>query len=111
MGREIIPQSELHFVCGPAEELGISVKNSRQVGQRYTHAVFFQAPFGFCIDEDKNNKGRLQYDKMNSLMNAWGYFVEFNTDEHMRPDTTRETLGALRPYFKKDGLVTAGNAE
>src|SRR6188768_4103431 len=54
VGREIIPQSELHFVCGPAEELGISVKNSRQVGQRYTHAVFFQAPFGFCIDDHKN---------------------------------------------------------
>lgn len=36
--------------------------------------------------------------------------VWFNADEHMRPDTTMETLGALRPYFKKDGFVTAGNA-
>jgi len=36
--------------------------------------------------------------------------VTFNTDEHMRPDTTMEALAALRPYFKKDGLVTAGNA-
>jgi acetyl-CoA acyltransferase 2 len=34
----------------------------------------------------------------------------FNTDEHMRPETTMEALGALRPYFRKDGLVTAGNA-
>jgi acetyl-CoA acyltransferase 2 len=34
----------------------------------------------------------------------------FNTDEHMRPDTTMEALAGLRPYFKKDGLVTAGNA-
>jgi acetyl-CoA acetyltransferase family protein len=34
----------------------------------------------------------------------------FKHDEHMRPDTTREALAALRPYFKKDGLVTAGNA-
>jgi acetyl-CoA acyltransferase 2 len=34
----------------------------------------------------------------------------FNTDEHMRPDTTMEALSALRPYFRKDGLVTAGNA-
>jgi acetyl-CoA acyltransferase 2 len=34
----------------------------------------------------------------------------FNTDEHMRPDTTLETLSALKPYFRKDGLVTAGNA-
>ena len=34
----------------------------------------------------------------------------FAIDEHMRPDTTMEALGRLRPYFKKDGLVTAGNA-
>ncbi len=34
----------------------------------------------------------------------------FERDEHMRPDTTLEGLAALRPYFKKDGLVTAGNA-
>ena len=36
--------------------------------------------------------------------------TEFAYDEHMRPDTTLEALGALRPYFKEDGLVTAGNA-
>jgi acetyl-CoA acetyltransferase family protein len=36
--------------------------------------------------------------------------TEFRTDEHMRPETTREALAGLRPYFKKDGLVTAGNA-
>jgi acetyl-CoA acetyltransferase family protein len=28
----------------------------------------------------------------------------------MRPDTTLEALASLRPYFRKDGLVTAGNA-
>ena len=31
-------------------------------------------------------------------------------DEHMRPDTTVEGLAKLPPYFKKDGVVTAGNA-
>jgi acetyl-CoA acetyltransferase family protein len=31
-------------------------------------------------------------------------------DEHPRPDTTREALAALRPAFRKDGIVTAGNA-
>jgi acetyl-CoA acetyltransferase family protein len=31
-------------------------------------------------------------------------------DDHRRPDTTMETLAALPPAFKKDGLVTAGNA-
>ncbi|HXF96602.1 MAG TPA: acetyl-CoA C-acetyltransferase [Gemmatimonadales bacterium] len=36
--------------------------------------------------------------------------VEFRADEHLRPDTTLEGLMALKPYFKPDGLVTAGNA-
>jgi acetyl-CoA acyltransferase 2 len=36
--------------------------------------------------------------------------VEYAADEHMRSDTTMEALAKLRPYFKKDGLVTAGNA-
>jgi acetyl-CoA acetyltransferase family protein len=31
-------------------------------------------------------------------------------DEHMRPDTTAEGLAKLGPYFRKDGVVTAGNA-
>jgi acetyl-CoA acetyltransferase family protein len=39
-----------------------------------------------------------------------GKDVEFRADEHMRPETTLEVLLALKPYFKKDGLVTAGNA-
>lgn len=33
----------------------------------------------------------------------------FDTDEHPR-DTSMEKLGKLKPIFKKDGLVTAGNA-
>ncbi len=35
---------------------------------------------------------------------------EFARDEHMRPGTTLEALSGLQPFFKKDGLVTAGNA-
>jgi 3-oxoadipyl-CoA thiolase len=31
-------------------------------------------------------------------------------DEHPRPDTTREALAGLKPAFRKDGTVTAGNS-
>jgi len=34
----------------------------------------------------------------------------FETDEHPRTDTSLERLGGLKPAFKKDGTVTAGNA-
>jgi acetyl-CoA C-acetyltransferase len=36
--------------------------------------------------------------------------VEFKEDEGIRPDSTVEGLGKLRPAFKPDGVVTAGNA-
>jgi acetyl-CoA acyltransferase 2 len=35
---------------------------------------------------------------------------EFRRDEHMRPETTAEGLQKLKPVFKTDGVVTAGNA-
>jgi acetyl-CoA acetyltransferase family protein len=36
--------------------------------------------------------------------------VVFDADDHLRPETTMEGLGKLRPAFAKDGFVTAGNA-
>jgi acetyl-CoA C-acetyltransferase len=36
--------------------------------------------------------------------------VIFDTDEHVRADTTLEGLAKLKPAFKADGCVTAGNA-
>ncbi len=39
-----------------------------------------------------------------------GKTVLVDTDEHPRPDVTVEKLARLKPTFKKDGTVTAGNA-
>jgi len=36
--------------------------------------------------------------------------VVFDTDEHVKPATTLEALAKMRPAFKKDGTVTAGNS-
>ena len=36
--------------------------------------------------------------------------VSFAKDEHNRPDTTAESLAKLKPAFRKDGTITAGNA-
>ena len=36
--------------------------------------------------------------------------IIFDTDEYVRPNATLESLAKLRPSFKKDGTVTAGNA-
>ena len=36
--------------------------------------------------------------------------MTFDRDEHNRPETTAESLAKLKPGFRKDGTITAGNA-
>jgi len=36
--------------------------------------------------------------------------ITVTEDDHRRPETTMEVLESLKPAFRKDGLVTAGNA-
>jgi acetyl-CoA C-acetyltransferase len=36
--------------------------------------------------------------------------VQFSVDEHVRGEATAEQLAGMKPAFKKDGTVTAGNA-
>ena len=95
-GREIIKESELHFVSGPSSVLFKGAK-SQSTGSRPGHAVFFQAPFGFCFDRSKKDPSRLQYEQLNGLINAWGFFVEFNTDELDRPRFLSKLRNAPAP--------------
>lgn len=39
-----------------------------------------------------------------------GEAIIFSEDEYIKPNTTEESLAKLRPAFKKEGTVTAGNA-
>ncbi|SDI17760.1 acetyl-CoA C-acetyltransferase [Pseudomonas panipatensis] len=45
-----------------------------------------------------------------SIPQRKGEALAFDTDEQPRAGTTAEALGKLKPAFKKDGSVTAGNA-
>ena len=36
--------------------------------------------------------------------------IEFTEDEGIRANTTAESLGGLKPAFRKDGTITAGSA-
>jgi acetyl-CoA acyltransferase len=50
----------------------------------------------------------IRRDKNTGEVSATGEQV--TADEGIRPDTTAETLAALKPAFKQDGTVTAGNS-
>ena len=45
-----------------------------------------------------------------SIPQKKGAPIVLNQDESVRPDSTPEVLAGLKPAFKKDGTVTAGNA-
>ena len=100
-GRQIVRQSELHFVSGPSSIL-LKANKSQGTGSRPGHSVFFQAPFGFCFDRAKKNASRMEFEQLNNLLNAWGYFVEFNTDEMDRPRflNALKNAPAPRPRYR-----------
>ena len=60
-----------------------------------------------CAGEAVKN-GRLQEEIVPVPVGRKGELI--SADDHMRPDTTMEVLGKLKPAFAKDGFVTAGNA-
>lgn len=82
-----------------AEEYGISRSDADEI------AVRSQQLAAVAWDE-----GRFADEVVPVMVGRKGREKPFDRDEHLRPETTMEALAALRPYFKKDGLVTAGNA-
>lgn len=57
-----------------------------------------------------NEAGRFKEEIAPLELNTKKGTVQFAVDEHPRPQSTLEVLGKLPPVFKKDGVVTAGNA-
>ena len=66
----------------------------------------------------KSQEKSLQAQKQNKFKNEIVNYeikskkaiINFNLDEHPREGITLEALSRLKPVFKKDGTVTAGNA-
>jgi acetyl-CoA acetyltransferase family protein len=87
-----------------AEELAIRYKISREECDSFALESQNKA-----MNAIKSNKF---YEELTpiSIKGKGGKEIIFNTDEHPRFNTTLENLAKLKPVFKKDGVVTAGNA-
>jgi acetyl-CoA C-acetyltransferase len=55
-------------------------------------------------------KGLFKAEIVGLELKAGKQTIVFDTDEQPRPDTTLATLAKLRPAFRPDGTITAGNA-
>lgn len=83
-----------------AEEYGISREEQDEF------AAFSQQKAENAMNKNKFNDEIVPI----SIPQKKGEFVIFEKDEFPRFGTTAETLSKLKPAFKKDGTVTAGNA-
>ena len=71
----------------------------------------------WAVSREDQDAFALESQRRHSEATANGRFREelvpagdLEHDEHPRPDTTSEKLAALKPAFRKDGTVTAGNS-
>jgi len=60
--------------------------------------------------EASQKAGKFKNEIVPFVIKARGEDIIFEEDEFIRQDVSAEMLGKLRPAFKKDGTVTAGNA-
>lgn len=96
--RDYVRESELHFLSGEAED--ITRNNSGR--PRPTHAIFFQAPFGFTL-RSRDQAGvsiRDDLSPLSNLLNAWGYYIEYGTDENFRPDFLESLPSVPQPRYR-----------
>ncbi|WP_293007718.1 MULTISPECIES: thiolase family protein [unclassified Oscillibacter] len=94
----------------PGTNMGITAEN---VAERYH--ITREEEDAFSVDSQRKMKeaqdaGRFKDEIFPfEVKQRKGSFV-FDTDEHIKPDTTMESLSRLRPCFKDGGVVTAGNS-
>src|SRR5450755_4138643 len=82
-----------------AEQQGITRKDADAYALRSQQAA--DAAYKACRMRDELSPVEVKHGKKSVLVSE---------DDHRRPETTLETLAKLPPSFKKDGIVTAGNA-
>ncbi len=82
-----------------AAEYGITRRASDEYALRSQQAA-----------EAAYRSGRMKDELIPVEIKKGGKSELFTEDDHRRPDTTLEILEKLKPAFRKDGIVTAGNA-
>ncbi|KAI7693997.1 hypothetical protein SSS_02682 [Sarcoptes scabiei] len=86
-----------------AENLAVKYNITREECDKF--AMTTQQRWG-----EANKSGKFKEEIVPIPLKIKGKEVMFDVDEHPRPDVTMEQLAKLPTVFKKDGVVTAGNA-
>lgn len=128
----VVPKAEAAFPTSAeiaSTTLGWRLVNPRMEKLGHTDALgitaeIVAAEFGVSRDDQDAFALRSQERAAKAIADGWfageivpvripqrkGDDLVVDTDEHPRPNTTREDLGRLRPAFREGGSVTAGNS-
>mgnify|MGYP001167998763 CR=1 FL=1 len=90
--------------------MGITAEN---ISERYQISREMQDRFALSSQNraiDAIHKGKFKEQIVPIEIKTRKGIQVFEQDEHVKPETTLETLSSLKAAFKKDGSVTAGNA-
>ncbi len=90
--------------------MGITAENVAEKFQitRKEQDIFALKSQEKAIDAQKQNKFKKEI--INYKIKSKTNEIDFNKDEHPRENINLDSLSRLKPVFKKDGTVTAGNA-
>jgi 3-oxoadipyl-CoA thiolase len=86
----------------PLESMGETGEN---VAERF--AVTREDQDAFALESQRRHAAAVEAGRFDDELVPVG---DLARDEHPRPDTSLEKLAALRPAFRRDGTVTAGNS-
>ena len=90
--------------------MGVTAEN---VAEKFQITREAQDKFALRSQEkalDAQSKNRFKDEIVNFKIKSKKSEIDFNKDEHPREGITLEALSRLKPVFKKDGTVTAGNS-
>ncbi len=90
--------------------MGVTAEN---VAEKFQITRDQQDKFALLSQEkalDAQKKGKFKEEIINFKIKSKKAEINFNKDEHPRDGINFEALTRLKPVFKKDGTVTAGNA-
>ena len=112
MGDASMTDAVVGALTDPFNEIHMGV-TAENLGE--SHGITREAQDEFALEshrraQEASDAGRFDEEVVPVELKTRKGSEEFKVDEHFRRDATIETFAKLKPAFKKDGTVTAGNA-
>lgn len=107
---ENLPEVYMNMIL-TAEQVAEEFEVSRQAQDEFALRSHQRAAAAYSEGKFKEEILPIEVEEVTQATNGQQRkTITFDRDEHMRPDTSLEALAKLKPVFKRNGTVTAGNA-